>query len=85
MLVLLVPVIFGLMGFALDLGRMYLIRGELTEAAQAMATAAASRLIGTETALTDANTAARLTLEDSAGHAVQRRDIRTPEHRSQRP
>ena len=68
MLVLLVPVMFGLMGFAIDLGRLYLIRGELTQAAQSMATAAASRLIGTEQALADATTAARLTLEDSAGH-----------------
>ena len=68
MLVLLVPVIFGLMGFALDLGRLYLIRGELTQAAQAMATTAAAHLIGTDQGLADASTAARLTLEDSAGH-----------------
>ncbi len=47
MLVLLVPVMLGMMGFALDLGRLYLVRGELTQAAQAMAIAAASRLIGT--------------------------------------
>jgi len=60
MLVLLVPVIFGLMGFAIDLGRLYLIRGELTQTAQSMATAAAARLIGTETALADATTTARL-------------------------
>src|SRR3954468_1063676 len=33
LLVILVPVLFGLMGFALDLGRLYLIRGELNEAA----------------------------------------------------
>src|SRR5258708_36367702 len=68
MLVLLVPVIFGMMVFAIDLGRLYLIRGELTQAAQAMATTAASHLIGTDAALADATTAARLTLDDSAGH-----------------
>jgi Flp pilus assembly protein TadG len=60
MLVLLVPVIFGLMGFAVDLGRLYLIRGELTQTAESMATAAAARLIGTETATADATTAMRL-------------------------
>ncbi len=37
MLVFLVPVIFGLMGFALDLGRLYLVRGELMHAAEAKA------------------------------------------------
>ena len=31
--VILVPVVFGLMGFALDLGRLYLVRGELNQAA----------------------------------------------------
>ncbi|HMD72143.1 MAG TPA: pilus assembly protein TadG-related protein [Bryobacteraceae bacterium] len=46
MLVILVPVIFGFMGFALDLGRLYLIRGELNQAADAMAVAAAQRLVG---------------------------------------
>jgi Flp pilus assembly protein TadG len=46
MLVILVPVIFGFMGFALDLGRLYLIRGELNQAASAMALAAAQRLVG---------------------------------------
>jgi Flp pilus assembly protein TadG len=66
-LILLVPVLLGLMGFALDLGRMYLVRGELQAAANAMALAAAQRLIGTE-ASTDAATAgARLTLDNSTG------------------
>src|SRR5438132_11945829 len=67
MLVLLVPVIFGLMGFAIDLGRLYLIRGELTQAAQAMALTAAGRLIGSDQAISDASAAARLTLDDSSG------------------
>jgi len=44
--VILVPVIFGFMGFAVDLGRLYLIRGELNQAASAMALAAAQQLIG---------------------------------------
>src|SRR4051812_28908907 len=46
LLVILVPVIFGLMGFAIDLGRLWLIRGELNQAAGAMALAAASRVTG---------------------------------------
>src|SRR3982751_4758807 len=44
LLILLVPVIFGLMGFALDLGRLWLIRGELNQAANAMALAAAGQM-----------------------------------------
>jgi Flp pilus assembly protein TadG len=47
LLVILVPVLFGLMGFALDLGRLYLIRGELNQAANASALAAAAQLAGT--------------------------------------
>src|SRR4051794_18065208 len=45
--VILVPVLFGFLGFALDLGRLYLIRGELNHAANAMAVQAASQLLGT--------------------------------------
>jgi Flp pilus assembly protein TadG len=66
-LVLLVPVLFGMMGFAIDLGRLYLVRGELKSAANAMAVAAASKLIGTDASTDAANTNARLTLENSAG------------------
>src|SRR5947209_11021199 len=44
MLILLIPVIFGLMGFALDLGRLWLIRGELNQAANAMAISAAAQI-----------------------------------------
>src|SRR5262249_50819687 len=47
LLVILVPVVFGLMGFALDFGRLYLIRGELNQAANASALAAAAQLAGT--------------------------------------
>ncbi len=46
MAVILVPVIFGFMGFAVDVGRLYLIRGELNQAADAMALAAAQQLLG---------------------------------------
>jgi len=67
LLVLLVPVIFGLMGFAVDLGRLYLIRGELKTAANAMALAAAQQLIGTEEAPNRATEAALLTLDQGSG------------------
>ena len=56
--VILVPVVFGLMGFALDLGRLYLIRGELNQAAQTAALAAAGQLMGTATSLDRAGTSA---------------------------
>jgi Flp pilus assembly protein TadG len=57
-----VPVLFGMMGFALDLGRLYLVRGELNHAAEAAAMAAASQLIGTSGALDAASTAAQQTI-----------------------
>ncbi len=63
-----VPVFFGFMGFAIDLGRLYLIRGELNQAANAMALAAASKLNGTEAATDYADTAALLTLNDTNGN-----------------
>lgn len=66
-LVLLVPVFFGMMGFAVDLGRLYMARGELQTAAQAMALAAAGRLIGTEAATTDAQDAANRMVEAGSG------------------
>jgi Flp pilus assembly protein TadG len=68
-LVILVPVIFGLMGFALDLGRLYLVRGELNEAASAMALAAASQLLGTSASLGNATTVASQSLDNTAGTA----------------
>jgi Flp pilus assembly protein TadG len=69
LLVILVPVLFGLMGFALDLGQLYLVRGELQSAANAMALAAAQQLIGTETSTDAATTFARLTLDNTTGQA----------------
>ncbi|HUS07045.1 MAG TPA: pilus assembly protein TadG-related protein [Bryobacteraceae bacterium] len=68
-IVILVPVLFGFMGFAVDLGRMYLIRGELNTAANAMAIAAAGRLIGTGQSTTDAVAAAHLTIDNAGGFA----------------
>ena len=66
-LVILVPVIFGLMGFALDLGRLYLVRGELKTAANAMALAAATQLIGTDLSTDVATAAGAQTIEGATG------------------
>ena len=63
--VILVPVLFGMMGFAIDLGRLYLIRGELNQAANAMALAAAAQLVGTSASLGNATTAAQQSLDDA--------------------
>ncbi len=65
--IILVPVIFGFMGFAIDLGRMYLIRGELNQAATAMALAAAAKLNSTTAAAGTAIAAANATLDTSLG------------------
>lgn len=62
-LVILVPVLLGMMGFAVDLGRLYLVRGELNQAASAMALAAAARLNGTTAATDAANAAANATID----------------------
>lgn len=73
MLVILVPVLFGFMGFAVDLGRLYMIRGELKTAADAMALAAAQQLIGTADAdarATDALEVARTNRYDYGGMPV---------------
>ena len=63
--VIMVPVLFGMMGFAIDLGRLYLIRGELNQAANAMALAAAAQLIGTSASLANATAAAQQSLNDT--------------------
>ncbi len=68
-LVIMVPVLLGFMGFAIDLGRIYLIRAELNEAANAMAISAAAQLNGTSVATDAANLAANLTLDNSLGTA----------------
>ncbi len=67
--VILVPVFFGFMGFAIDLGRLYMARGEIKNAANAMALAAAQQLIGTDASLANAQAASRFPVEDSGGYA----------------
>jgi hypothetical protein len=67
LLVILVPVLFGLMGFAVDLGRLYLIKGELNQAANAMAMAAAANLNGTAGSLEIAALAANNTISQDLG------------------
>ena len=69
MLVILGPVILLLMGFAIDLGRLYLIRGELKQATNAMALAAASRLQGTDVSIENSTAAMRLALTNANGLA----------------
>lgn len=64
-LILMVPAMFLFMGFAIDLGRLYLVRAELKQATNAMALAAATRLNGSETALDQA----ALALENARGNA----------------
>jgi Flp pilus assembly protein TadG len=64
--VILVPVLFGLIGFAIDLGVMYVAKGELKTAANAMALAAAQQLIGTDTATNAATASALLTVQNGA-------------------
>ncbi len=60
--VILVPVVFGMMGFAIDLGRLYLVRGELNQAVSAAAMAAATQLLGTSASLTNAGNVANQAL-----------------------
>lgn len=67
LLVLMVPVFFGLMGFAYDLGRLYMARAELKSASEAMALSAASRLIGTDAATDTAITSSRVPIETNSG------------------
>lgn len=66
LLVILVPVLLVLMGFAIDLGQMYLVRAELKQAANAMALASAQRLNGTDLALENAATARQAAISNAA-------------------
>jgi Flp pilus assembly protein TadG len=61
LLVILVPVVMALIGFAVDLGIIYSIKGELKAAASASALAAAENLIGTDASTDTANAVAQLT------------------------
>lgn len=69
LLVIMVPVIFGFMGFAIDLGRLYLVKGELNQAATGMAVAAAGQLIGTVQSTANATIAAQQSLDNTNGFA----------------
>lgn len=69
LLIIMVPVLFALIGFAVDLGRLYMIRGELKTAANAMALAAATKLIGTDQSITDATNAAQIPIDTATGFA----------------
>src|SRR5437868_4252033 len=66
-LVIFVPVFFGLIGFGVVLGILYSVKSELKAAASSMALAAANNLIGTDTSTDSASAAAQLTIEDSSG------------------
>src|SRR5438270_3359204 len=67
LLVILTPVLFGMIGFAVDLGMLYSSRGELKTAADAMALAAASRLNGTTSSTADATAEAQNAIESASG------------------
>ena len=62
-LILLVPVIMGMIGFAFDLGRLYSSRNDLKNAANSMAMAMASRLIGTDASTGTAPLLGQMTLD----------------------
>lgn len=66
--ILMGTVLFGFLGFAVDLGRLYLIRGELNAAAEAMALAAGQELIGTNAAADLAQSAVDLAQVAGAGN-----------------
>jgi Flp pilus assembly protein TadG len=66
MAVILVPVVCALIGFALDLGILYSVKGELKAGASAMALAAAQQLIGTDMATAGATAAGQLTIENAS-------------------
>jgi len=67
LLVILVPVLFAFMGFALDLGRLYLVRTELNQAANALALAAAGQLLGTTASIDNATTAVTQATDTTTG------------------
>jgi Flp pilus assembly protein TadG len=70
-IVILVPVVFALIGFGLDLGILYSIKGEVKSAANAAALAAANQLIGTDVAGVTAMNAAMGTYD--SGTALNNR------------
>src|SRR5262249_11526568 len=66
--VLFTVVILGFVTFATDVGRMYLIQGELQNAADAAALAAALRLNGTSNALTHADDSVTASFDSTTGN-----------------
>jgi Flp pilus assembly protein TadG len=66
-IVILVPVVFALIGFGLDLGILYSIKGEVKSAASAAALAAANQLIGTDVSGIAADAAAMATYQSGNG------------------
>ena len=64
LVVIMMGVLIGLMGFAVDLGRLYMSRAELKSAANAIAMAEAGKLIGTTAALTSADASGKVTYEN---------------------
>ena len=68
LLILFVPVILGFIGFAVDLGRLYMVRSELKVAANAMALSAAQQLIGTSAASGNASAISLNTVETGSGY-----------------
>lgn len=69
MVVLFVPVLLAFMGFAVDYGRLYMIRAELQSAANSAALAAAARLAGFDAALDLAASSANLAIGEAGGLA----------------
>ena len=70
LLIILIPVLFGLIGFAVDLGMMYSVKGELKSGAAAMALAGAQQLIGTDAATSAAGTAIQATSNNYYFHGA---------------
>ncbi|HML16947.1 MAG TPA: hypothetical protein VK419_07965 [Bryobacteraceae bacterium] len=66
-LVIMVPVVFAFLGFAIDLGILYSMKGELKSGANAMALAAADQLLGTDASAGAATLAAQATVETASG------------------
>ncbi len=69
LVVILVPVLLAFMGFAVDYGRLYMIRNEMQAAANASALAAAARLGGFDAALDAATEQANTAVAEAAGFA----------------
>jgi Flp pilus assembly protein TadG len=68
--IFLLTVVFGMMVFAVDYGRIYLIQGELQTAADAAALAAANHLVGTGPGIADVHAAdgAAASLDNTTGN-----------------